>query len=442
MFKNSVITTLLCCAIPASASDFSFSGFGTVSAVKTNNENVEFIQNNRLPSGSADSWEYDNDTVLGLQAAYTISKKFKVVGQLLSRRNHRNNYEPSLDWGYLNYKHNNKLNFRFGRFISPVFLASDYRNVNYSNVWVRPPIDLYSQATINNIDGADLVYKDFIGDYTYQIQAYLGKYTLPFPNGGELDFHHMAGVNATIEIDSLSLRAGYMNGDHSYFSKDGIAQPTTLWMNVAQGGLGLNLSPLDATCPLAPAPGLKCADLISNFNSALDFSTRHHKAFDLTNLAAVYDDGSFLLQAELMHRKSASSLADAKAAYIISGYRWNSLTPYLGFSASETLTDKIYLQTSAAYQQVIDTVLQANNLVSVGQPYFQNSVTKQNTITAGVRWDFYQGFALKMQVDQVRPLRHDAGPNDGNGFMRKAGPQLSELGKNIVVSTISIDFIF
>ena len=382
------------------ASDFSVSGFGTISAVKTNNHSVEFIQNNRLPSGSGDSWEFDNDSVLGIQANYSYSKNIKFVGQLLSRRNHRNNYEPSIDWAYVLYKHNNNLSFRLGRFISPAFAASDYRNVNYSNLWVRPPVDFYSQATINNVDGVDVIYRDSIGDYTYQIQAYLGKYDLPFNGGSIIKFHHIAGINSTIELDSWAFRVGYMNADHSNYDGNGIPQPTTIRMTLAPGGLGVNLNPLAGTCSLSPAANLSCRELITNFPDIENFVVRSHRPFDLSNLALTYDDGTIVFQAELMHRKSESSLANAKAFYFISGYRINEFTPFIGFSAGETLTKKIYFATTPEYQKNIDAVLKRQNIITNDAPYYFNSVSKQNSVSLGVRWDFYEKMAFKLQFDK------------------------------------------
>ena len=49
---------------------------------------------------------------------------------------------------------------------------------------------------------------------------------------------------------------------------------------------------------------------------------------------------------------------------------------------------------------------------------------------------------LSYNLTKMRPLNHDFGANDGNGFRRVEGPRLSDLNKNIIVSTASIDFIF
>lgn len=421
--------------------NFSYSGFGTLSAVKTNNRDIEFIQNNRLPDGAAKNWRFDNDSVLGLQGQYAFSGRTKAVVQLLSRRNHRNNYEPQLDWAYVSHKLNPNYTIRAGRFISPVFFASDYRNVNYSNAWVRPPIDMYSQATINNIDGADIVYRNFYEDFTYQLQFYAGQYTLPFPNGGDIKFHHMAGLTGSVEYESWTLRLGYMDAKHSNRDRNGVVQPTGVRMIVGQDGVGLTLSPADATCAFAQ-PGTTCAQLIPNFNSIMDFVRRDKKPFDLANLAVVYDNGLLFNQFEIMHRQTDSILSNGMAAYNIMGYRFGKIMPYVSYSYSKTLNETRYFDVPAWYKTGLDEAVIDAGFKTIDRYYITNISNRQNTLSAGVRYDFYKGMALKFQIDKVRPLEHMGMDNDGNGFIRRDGLPISALGRSIFVSTVSIDFIF
>lgn len=95
-----------------------------------------------------------------------------------------------------------------------MFLNEDSRNVNYSNVWVRPVIDLYSKATINNVDGIDAIYSNFYGNLSYQVQAYAGKFDkLYFPRKSYIKFHCMAGLVGTVEYNSWTFRTGYMNAN-------------------------------------------------------------------------------------------------------------------------------------------------------------------------------------------------------------------------------------
>jgi len=429
-----ICLTLISLSNFAQASDdFKISGFATLSAVKTNKQDIEFIQNNTLPSGADDHWAFDNDTVLGIQGQYQISDKLSGVVQLLSRRNYKNNYQPSLDWAYISYKYNPNLRLRAGRFVSPVFLGSDTRNVNYSNVWVRPVIDLYSQSTINNIDGVDAIYSNFIGDgdISYQIQAYAGKFDkLYFPGESYIKFHHMAGLVGTVQYDSWTFRAGYMNAQHSVIDPEGNYVPGDMRMLVdTDYNLGLTIDPDTTT-------------YVSNIDDVFETYQRKRRPFNLTSLAVVYDNGSYFGQFEWAHRKADSALANGIAAYGMVGYKFNSLTPYVGYSYAKSLTDNFVLDVDANVKASLDSQVVGLGSEPLEQYVVRNSNTRSNTITAGLRWDFYKKMALKMQFDSFRPLNNDGLASGGSGFLNRTSEVLSSTNENIIVSTISLDIIF
>ena len=421
--------------------DFKISGFATLSAVKTNKQDIEFIQNNTLPSGADDHWSFDNDTVLGIQGQYQISDKLSGVVQLLSRRNYKNNYQPSLDWAYISYKYNPNLRLRAGRFVSPVFLGSDTRNVNYSNVWVRPVIDLYSQATINNIDGVDAIYSNFIGDgdVSYQIQAYAGKFDkLYFPGKSYIKFHHMAGLVGTVQYDSWTFRAGYMNAQHSTISAEGDYVPGDMRMLVSTDyQLGLSIDPQSDNCAVGA-----CSDVVPNADDVFSIIQRKRRPFNLTSLAVVYDNGSYFGQFEWAHRKADSALSNGIAAYGMVGYRFDSLTPYVGYSYAKSLTENFKLDVDADIKASLDSQVVGLGSEPLDQYVVRNSSSRSNTITAGLRWDFYKKMALKMQFDSFRPLNNDGLATGGSGFLNLTNETLSATGKNIIVSTVSLDIIF
>ncbi|MCY7297369.1 porin [Alteromonas sp. a30] len=433
---------LALCSSVSLASDFKVSGFGTLSAVKTNNADVEFIQNNRLPDGASDDWEFDNDTVLGLQGQYKINDEWSTVLQLLSRRNENNNFDPQIDWAYIKYSPKPNLSFRLGRFISPVFLSSDNRNVNFSNIWVRPPIDIYSQATINNIDGIDVTYRGYIGDFDYKIQAYLGGYTLDFPSGGDIKFHHMAGLVGTLSYDAWTFRLAYMDADHSSRNAEGIIPDPNLFMVVTADGLGYTVNP-DESCLFADE-GVTCGDVITNLRDNMDYVKRSHRPFDLANAAVVYDDGKYFAQGEFMYRHSASVLSNAIGAYMTLGMRIGEFSPYVSYSFGKTLKETKYFELTPEYKAAVDAGVEASGLLQTDRfqvSEYSFTSNKQNTITAGVRYDFAPNMALKLQVDKFRPLEHDGRGNNGSGLLVD-GPLLSTQNRNVYVTTVSFDFIF
>ena len=65
--------------------------------------------------------------------------KVKGVLQLLSKKTLENTYRPTVQWAYLDWQASRDLNLKLGRTVSPIFLLSDYSNLNYSQTMARPP---------------------------------------------------------------------------------------------------------------------------------------------------------------------------------------------------------------------------------------------------------------------------------------------------------------
>jgi hypothetical protein len=313
------------------------SGFGTLAAVQTNNANIEFRSDNRLPSGTAKSHEFDNDSKLGVQLSYRPTDKVQAVVQLLSRRNEDNSFKPSIDWAYVAYKPMSALTVRAGRFVAPVLMGSDYRNVGYANIWVRPPTDVYNSATINNVDGLDAIYRGELGPFSYSAQAYFGTYDLKFAGGSGIKFNRMGGLNLTAELGSWTFRASHMDAKHTNYQADGQVGPSTLFaVSEPSTGRGFRLNPAGASCNAGLKANAGCSALFTNFDDVFSAMRRDHKPFNITDLGLAYDNGKIVMQAEYMMRKTDSQLSDSNAHYVTAGYRFGKLLPYVTYSGSKT----------------------------------------------------------------------------------------------------------
>lgn len=416
------------------------SGFGTLSAVKTNNFNVEFRSDNRLPNGTASGHEFDNDSKLGAQLSYRPTEDLQAVVQLLSRRNDKNNFTPSIDWLYMAYKPTNALTLRAGRFVAPVLMGSDYRNVGYSNIWVRPPTDVYNSSTINSVDGLDAIYRGSVGPFAYSAQAYFGTYDLKFAGGSGIKFNRMGGLNLTAELDSWTFRLSHMDARHTNYGADGQVSPTTLFaVSNPATGVGFRLNPSTATCNANLRANIGCSTLFTNFDAVLSELRRDHKPFNVSDLGVAYDDGRWVMQAEYMLRKSTSILSDSSAFYVTGGYRIGKALPYLTYSGSKTKTRRLTLNAASAYEGDI------NRRFTNGAPYVQTSNTDNNTLSAGIRVDVMPSVALKLQLDRYTPHTNGYGATDAQTMTRVNGvyttPMSSSVG-SVKLATVAIDFVF
>jgi hypothetical protein len=413
------------------------SGFGTLSAVQTDNANIQFRSDNRLPTGATNSHEFDNDSKLGVQLSYRPTDKLQAVVQLLSRRNEENSYNPSIDWAYLAYKPMSALTVRAGRFVAPVLMGSDYRNVGYANIWVRPPTDVYNSATINNVDGLDAIYRGELGPFSYSAQAYFGTYDLKFPNGAGIKFNRMGGLNLTAELGSWTFRASHMDARHTNYQADGLVAPSTLFaVSEPSTGRGYRLNPAGASCNAGLGRNVGCSALFTNFDDVFGAMRRDHKPFNITDLGLAYDNGKMVMQAEYMMRKTDSLLSDGNAYYVTAGYRFGKLLPYVTYSGNKTDTRRLTLTPSAAIASVFTN----------GEPYVQSSNSDSNTLSLGLRVDVTASVALKFQLDRYTANTNSFGATDAQTMSRLnngvlATPMSTSVG-SVKLATVALDFVF
>ena len=53
-------------------------------------------------------------------------------------------------------------------------MLSDSLLVNYANVWVRPPVEVYSLVPVNELDGIDLFYREQVLGVELEAHPYFG----------------------------------------------------------------------------------------------------------------------------------------------------------------------------------------------------------------------------------------------------------------------------
>jgi len=420
---------------------FSISGFGTISAVKTNDPTIGFKSYSPMPTGSTDEWAFDNDSNLGVQLAYEFSTTTRAVVQLLSRRNHDNSYDPAIDWAYLAYSPNRSLTLRAGRFVAPAYMASESRAVGFSNVWVRPPLDVYQVASINNVDGIDFRYRAMMAGWTYALQGYAGEYDLQQSGGNHLKFNRMLGINLTAERGSWTLRFGHMDVKQTALTSTDQITPAALsaYTGEPKDANSRPLRPTNATCINSPTlPKIQCSKLFTNFDSVMDDFRRDEKGANITGLGYLFDNGRLLSQGEFAFRKGEGNIADQSSAYVTVGYRFGKFLPHFTVSKSLPRTERTDLVVAPAYQVAMQKDFPQ-------EPYYVlNSNTAQKSFGVGFRYDITSSLALKMQVDQHTPLTTMGRGSSGFGFSRVPGslPALSLSETSVTVSTVSLDFVF
>jgi hypothetical protein len=381
--------TLPCLAQAQSMPDFSFSGFGTLAAVHSSDKNSDFVGVIDQPNGAGhtDSTSLNPDSKLGVQVNAVFGDKLSAVLQVVSQHQYDNSYTPKVEWANLKYQVLPELSVRVGRIAAPSYLLSESRFVGYANAWVRPPVEVYGVLPITTNDGADATWRSTVGGANNTLQAYFGQTSGKTPGGGSLKSKPSWGINDSVEIGSLTLRAGY-----NAFKID------------------LNVPGLQALLGAATQIGLPGIE---------DKYKLTGRGLSALALGADYDPGNWFVMGEFVDLKGAGFILDSRAWYLSAGYRFGSLTPYLTRAAVKA---GVHAETAAGPLNGTFTAV----LSALG--------ATQATSSVGLRWDAMKNLALKAQFD------HLTTGSQSNGRLT-AYPGFVQ-GQSVNLVTVAADFVF
>lgn len=207
------------------AEGITFNGFLTAGA--TYGDSEVSTQDGNI----TDDVGFTNDSRIGIQLSAEVNPRVDVTAQLLARAK-EDNSDVVADWAFVSYKLTDPLKVRAGKLKLPTFLISDYIEVGYAYPWIRPPQEVYFSNPISTINGLDLLYTAYFGDFNILIQPYFGQSRgaealipqelmpgLSLP-GGTIAFlpfraDNMAGINVSGGMDFFTVRAGYLKTEVS-----------------------------------------------------------------------------------------------------------------------------------------------------------------------------------------------------------------------------------
>lgn len=404
---------LFSAALPALASErLRFSGFGSFAYSHDNADGVGFKRYNSQPVPSSRNGSFRSDSIFGLQASYSINPEWEVTGQLVARDKVAPSFANSLEWAFVAYRPNDNVDVRVGRVGLDAFMLSDYRNLGFSQLWVRPPTEFYGGIPMHSVDGADIAYRFETGATRWRIKSQFGTNTTPFPIGEResirLKVRELRDLTLHAERGSWQFKAGY-----------------------AQFRLG-NDFPLDGL--IGPLEGLAGAGLgaISDEARRLVAGMKLNKTrVRYTSLGAAYDDGLWTVQGELARVGSDSQLVGTgTAGYLSIGRRLGQFTPYVVLARIRSDRD---VRRAVADWGVIGAP--ARNLQDRSVAVFNALRREQHTVSLGMRWDFGSRAALKAQWDRshVKPHGYGLWQVDRSGGAR---------GRQIDVLSVALDFVF
>jgi hypothetical protein len=369
------LCALVALALPGSAAlagdlTFSTSGYGTVGAAYNGDRSADYVPSILSANGAGYNRRVstDLDTRLGLQ--FSASKNaLSAVLQLVSEQQIDGTYRPQVEWANLKYQVTPDLAVRAGRIALPVFLAADYRKVGYAYPWVRPPVEVYSSVPISHSDGVDLTWRWNQGNLKHVTQLSYGRNNQKSGADSHVEARAIIGLQHTLSWGSETVRLSALTAD---LTVDLVHEQFLLYRQLGPVGAAL-----------------------------ADRYDVDHKRTDSFSLGYSHDPGDWFATGEIVRTNTRSYLGDRTAWFVSGGLRRGAFTPYLGYSS---VTPNMANSTpgvplAGLPPPLVPAVAQLN----AGLNDILRYIPAQRTVSAGLRWDWSDSIAVKLQHERVTP---------------------------------------
>lgn len=385
--------------------------------------------------------KFDPDSKLAVQGTYKFAPTFSATTQVMTKFDGDGQYEPKVEWIFGKWQATPGLSIRAGRMGAPYFMISDFRDVGYANLAVRPQLEVYGQVSVSQFEGADISYQLNLGDTAITSSLWAGdshtKYTSVLTKTSSvLDVKKTRGITVNADLgNGITLRGGHTRGEINVKNDSGTLLKAGAASAILRGGLAV--AGAGGTAALASLDGIYAL-----VNPDADKAT-------FNGIGATYDVDNWVVNAEFTKRKTKGFIADTTGWYAQVGYRLNQFTPYLGLAkiSSDRRSANTVVRTNIAggdnLHPLYGVDVGMSNLYYGVQQTLNTQKLDQKTFTLGSRWDYSSNLALKFQWDRTSK------PADAGGmFLAKSSDaELSTTSftatkKTVHVFTLSADFIF
>lgn len=333
-------SAVLCLSATPSHAEINFSGFASINAGKVLSGTgvpqydvpPTFLADYPIVSSYDEDWSFAPESLIGIQANGNLSNGLTATAQIVGRG--AEDYNARLEWAYLSYDLNDNWTLQAGKKRLPLFYYSDFYDVGYAYVWMRPPADTYTWQ-IFNYTGANVTYRNTWGEWAFAANAYTGR------------------------EDSE---------DNRLLSEFFFLEPTReIWEDILGGVINLSRDWLELRFTHMRYTNKRFRSGVPVLWDGKD--ERDGKFYG----ASINGDfGSFFFLSELNRLDLGGNL---DTAMLTLGYRFDSITPYVGYSTFEEKGD--------------------------------GDLEDHNTTFVGLRWDFHSSAAFKLQYDEVKDNSFD-----------------------------------
>ena len=314
-------------------------------------------------NGYDDAFNFSQGSLLALQASSDLGDKLSATVQVMAKGS--DDWEPEFSWAFLSYDVSDDLRVLAGRQRIPFYMYSDFLDVSYAFPWITAPNEVYG-APFSNFDGLGAIYSTSFGDVDASFHGMYGSNNAEIPEGRNVA-KDMAGLAATFNYDWLTFRAAYFSfADTSiegFSLKTALADPWT-----AVGGNG------------------EYADVAEDIDfsgETANFSTFGFQMnFDELSLVGEYTDVDL----------GDALLPDSSTYYVMGSYQLlDNVLVHLTYSVKDATSTNPAADVPSGLSAEIDGLKAFTALVA------SNQTNKVNSVIAGVRYDFHDSAALKVE---------------------------------------------
>lgn len=375
-----LVNIFFLCAVPLAygqtESGIQFSGFATLGVSSENKDDLGFLRDGTQSKDPSRNTSFFPDSTIGGQLSFAFADDWRATSQLVYRDRPRYKLDESLELAFLGYRPTSGLDIRLGRVAVDMFQLSDFRRVDYANLSVRPPTEVYGWILPVSIDGGDVAYgfSKGTGFWRFKLQYGDSKPILEFPDGSELveaNFNDFVVATLTFDVDVWRVRVSYSQATPS-------ASPLSF------------LGTLYDVGDLVTGPvGEEATALADAFSDASGAKVRYSQA------SLGYDDGDWIIDTEFTYITTTGAIIPTgTAGYLSAGRRIGAFTPYAFYS--RFFTDQELYESNVDWSQSGFEVLRDAAIATLNGVQIE-----QHTQALGVRWDIATKVAFKAQWEQT-----------------------------------------
>ncbi|MDP5143867.1 porin [Rheinheimera baltica] len=219
--------------------EINISGFATIAGGRVlSGSGVEefglpptFLANYPQVGVYEEEWSFKPDSRMGLQLSADLMDGLKVTGQIVARG--ADDFNASFEWAYISYQLNDTWTIQAGKKRLPLYYYSDFFDVGFAYLWLRPPADNYTWQ-IFNYTGINALFNTQLGSWDVSGNIYTGreddkdnKLLSQFFGSNPVQeiWKDIVGGVVSFNRDWLDVRLTYMTYiNERYVTRDGVVE--------------------------------------------------------------------------------------------------------------------------------------------------------------------------------------------------------------------------